>query len=60
MEIYLSALIAIIGLLIYLLAGNPPNTAPYGSKVSEVGRIMFFCGLLAFLFGPGIHTLFTR
>ena len=32
-------ILAIVGLLIYALAANP--------KVSEIGRIMFFCGLLA-------------
>lgn len=36
--------IAILGLLVYLLAANP--------KASEIGRIMFFCGLfwLVYLF----------
>lgn len=32
-----------IGLFMYVLASNP--------KIQEVGRIMFFCGLLAFLMG---------
>lgn len=34
--------IAIIGMLIYALAANP--------KVSEIGRLMFFCGLLVLAF----------
>jgi hypothetical protein len=35
-------LVAIIGLLMYLLSSN--------AKVAEVGRLMFACGLLAWLF----------
>ena len=41
MLIYLSLLVCVIGLLVYILSANP--------KVSECGRIMFFSGLLAFL-----------
>ena len=41
MIIYLSLLVALIGVLMYALAGNP--------KLQEIGRIMFFDGLLAFL-----------
>lgn len=36
---YVAALIALLGLLLYVLASN--------SKVVEVGRIVFFCGMLA-------------
>lgn len=35
---WLVALIAVAGLIIYMVAAN--------AKVAEVGRIMFFCGLL--------------
>lgn len=35
-------LIALAGVLLWALAGNP--------KVAEIGRIMFFCGLLAMCF----------
>lgn len=41
MLIYLSLLVAVIGVLMYLLAGS--------AKVQEVGRVMFGTGLLAFL-----------
>jgi Na+/phosphate symporter len=42
MPIYVSSLLVlVIGLLMYALATNP--------KVSEIGRIMFAFGLLAFL-----------
>jgi hypothetical protein len=41
MIIYLSLLIALIGALAYALCANP--------KLSEIGRLMFACGLLAFL-----------
>lgn len=45
MIILLPLLIAVIGLFMYVLASNP--------KLQEIGRIMFFCGLLAFLMGGG-------
>lgn len=41
MIIYLSLLICVIGLLMYALCVNP--------KLIEIGRIMFWVGLLAFL-----------
>jgi Na+/phosphate symporter len=43
MVIGLTLLVALIGVLMYALCANP--------KLTEVGRIMFFCGLLAFLLG---------
>lgn len=43
MIIYLPLLVAIIGLLMYALAKD--------GKVVEIGRIMFWVGLLAFLLG---------
>jgi hypothetical protein len=46
MTIVLTLLIALIGLLMYVLASNP--------KVAEIGRIMFWTGLLAFLLGGGV------
>lgn len=45
MIIYLTVLVALIGLLMYAFAKD--------GKVQEIGRIMFFCGLLAFLFTGG-------
>lgn len=44
MEIYLSLLVAILGGFVHLTASN--------GRVSELGRIAFAIGLLAFLFGP--------
>ena len=41
MIIYLSLLVAVIGLIMYFVCSNP--------KAAEVGRIMFACGILAFL-----------
>lgn len=41
MIIFLPLLVAMIGVLIYALATNP--------KFAEIGRIMFWTGLLAFL-----------
>lgn len=41
MIIFLSLLIAVIGMLVYALSANP--------KLVEIGRISFFAGLLAFL-----------
>lgn len=40
---YLPILVALAGLLMYALAANP--------KVVELGRIMFWTGLLSFLLG---------
>jgi hypothetical protein len=45
MIILLPLLVAVIGLLMYALCANP--------KLIEVGRIMFWTGLLAFLLGGG-------
>jgi Na+/phosphate symporter len=45
----LALLICVIGLLMYALCTNP--------KLQEVGRIMFWTGLLAFLMGGGIAHL---
>ena len=41
MYIYISLLIALVGVLMYALAANP--------KLIEIGRIAFFAGLLSFL-----------
>jgi len=49
MTAYLSLLIAIIGLLMYALASH--------AKVVEIGRIMFWTGLLAFLLANGEKML---
>lgn len=41
MIVYVSLLVALIGVLMYILSANP--------KINELGRIAFACGLLAFL-----------
>jgi Na+/phosphate symporter len=41
MIIALTLLVALVGVLMYVLAANP--------KLQEIGRIAFFAGLLAFL-----------
>ena len=41
----LTLVIAIVGVLMYALCTN--------GKLQEVGRLMFFAGLLAFLLGGG-------
>jgi len=41
MYIYFSLLVALIGCVVYLISAN--------HKVEEIGRLAFFCGLLAFL-----------
>jgi hypothetical protein len=41
MYIYFSLLVALIGVLMYALTVH--------AKLVEIGRILFFCGLLAFL-----------
>ena len=54
MIVLLPLLVAIVGVLMYALSANP--------KVAEMGRIMFFAGLLAFLLAGGeqVITLFNR
>ena len=41
----LALIISVVGLIMYVLATN--------AKIVEVGRIMFWTGLLAFLLGGG-------
>jgi hypothetical protein len=41
MIIFLSLLVALIGVLMYALCANP--------KLVRIGEILFFCGTLAFL-----------
>lgn len=41
MTIYLSLLVALLGMIAYFISTN--------AKVQEIGRIAFFSGLLAFL-----------
>lgn len=41
MVIFLSLLVAIVGVLMYALSANP--------KLQEIGRLSYACGLLAFL-----------
>jgi hypothetical protein len=43
MIIYFDLLVALVGLLMYALSANP--------KLAEIGRLMFACGLLAFMLG---------
>ena len=51
MTIYLSLLIALLGVLAFILSAN--------SKMQELGRLAFACGLLAFLlcFCTGGHMI---
>lgn len=54
MIIYVSLLVALVGLLMYALSAN--------GKLVEIGRIMFACGLLAFLLrmSDGLVDLIRR
>jgi len=45
MVVLLPILVAVIGVLVWALSSN--------DKVKEMGRIAFFCGLLAFLLLDG-------
>ncbi len=52
MVIYLSLLVALVGMLAFALSASP--------KIAELGRLSFACGLLAFLLrmtGPSIGIL---
>jgi hypothetical protein len=46
---YVALLIALVGVLMYALASNP--------KLVEIGRIMFFCGLLVVTWFLGAHQV---
>jgi len=50
--IYLSALVALIGLIVYFASNS--------AKVAEAGRIAFFGGLLAFLLSVADRTIGIR
>jgi hypothetical protein len=50
----LSLIVAIVGLLMFVLAKNP------NGKAIEIGKIMFLTGLLAFLLADGPALLFFR
>ena len=47
--IYFSLLVSLVGMLMYALSLN--------AKVSEIGRMMFWVGLLAFLLRVGPETI---
>lgn len=47
---YIAPLVALVGLLIYLLTTTQ-------TKITEVGRIMFFCGLLVFIAQMANHVV---
>ena len=47
MTILMLCVILTVGLLMYLLLNNPPSASPIAGKVGEIGKIMFFCALLA-------------
>jgi hypothetical protein len=49
MTILFSLLVSLIGLVMYFICTN--------AKLVEVGRIMFWTGLLAFLLGGGIGAI---
>ena len=49
MIIALTLLVALVGLLMYILCTNP--------KLQEIGKILLFVGLLAFLLGSGPEIL---
>lgn len=52
--ITIALVIAIVGLILYLLPISPnrgEQTGPITPKINRVGEIMFFAGLLAVLLG---------
>ena len=48
MTIYISLLVALVGLAMYFISSNP--------KVSEAGRVLFMVGSFVFLFHLGSQT----
>lgn len=53
MTIYLSLFVALVGLVMYLL----PQTT--NGKITEIGRIFLWTGLLAFLLQSAPHMIST-
>ena len=53
MIVLLPVLILIVGLILYVLNSKSPGNPVW----AEVGRIMFFCGLLAFLLAGGEQVI---
>ena len=51
MTIVFTLLVALIGLLMFILSKN--------SKVVDIGKIMFWTGLLSFLLGGGAGHVIT-
>ena len=45
----ITIIVAVVGLIMYVLASNP--------KIVEVGRIMFWTGLLSWLLGGGANAV---
>lgn len=58
MIVLLPVLVLIVGLILYILNSKSPGNPVW----AEIGRIMFFCGLLAFLLAGGeqVISLFNR
>lgn len=58
MIVLLPILVSIVGLILYVVNSKQPGNPVW----AEVGRIMFFAGLLTFLLGGGeqVITLFSR
>jgi cytochrome c oxidase assembly factor CtaG len=50
MLVALPLVVAVIGLIMYFIASNP--------KVQEIGRIMFWTGVLAFWLGGGVGAVY--
>ena len=50
-SIFLSLLVAVVGVLMYILVANP--------KLGEIGRLAFFAGLFVFLLQWGPHLIGT-
>jgi hypothetical protein len=53
MTIGISLLVCLVGLLMYLLA------KPEAVKVSAIGMVMFWVGLLTWLLGGGNHIFWS-
>jgi hypothetical protein len=58
MIIYLSLLVCIVGGILYMVCGNPPSPTSTTTKIAELGRLAFACGLIVFLFQiSGAHPV---
>jgi hypothetical protein len=59
MKIYMSPLLCLIGALVYLLLDQHRTAESTRSRLMELGRLLFWVGLLVFLMRSGPDVLYS-